>query len=294
MERNDYWLDWWMFGFFKKSKPPVQTETSAKAISPPVPDDGNPIHAAISQIRAKEVMGIFKLFDGLATGTVSLLVSTPGDMRTSLCLEMEGQPYIPIFTKPEFASKWIVESHPHLLELKVTKLCTAIKLDTMVGLTINPDHPQFGYPLNADQFQNLRAVLIDSSLVWSEGGLYAVRNEDGSFSVIKILVLDDAGVHIRAYSNRFPESPRDLNPDSLYITDGDRKPGDSLGIGHLPIMAETFASWKPTYLQRGAEVVEGDLDGYRMWQEARGGYFTLALPEILAAIEKARNSQAGA
>ena len=283
-----------MFGFFKKSKPPVQTETSLKAISPLVPDDGNPIHAAISQIRAKDVMGIFKLFDALATGTVSLLVSTPGDMRTSLCLEMEGQPYIPVFTKPEFASKWIVESHPHSLELKVTKLCTAIKPDTRVGLTINPDHPQFGYPLNADQFQNLRAVLIDSSFVWSEGGLYAVQNEDGSFSVIKILVVDDVGVHIRAYSNRFPESPRDLNPDSLYITDGDRKPGDSLGIGHLPVMADTFASWKPTYLRQTTAITAEDMEGHQMWQQARGGYFTVALPEIRTVIEKARQSQAGA
>ncbi len=39
------------------------------------------------------------------------------------------------------------------------------------------------------------------------GGLYATPNENGTYSVLKILKLDENGVHVRLYSNQFPTPP---------------------------------------------------------------------------------------
>ena len=44
-----------------------------------------------------------------------------------------------------------------------------------------------------------------SSLI--EGGLYATQNEEGIFSIVKVLKLDDGGVHIRLFSNMFAARP---------------------------------------------------------------------------------------
>src|SRR5258707_11592347 len=50
-----------------------------------------------------------------------------------------------------------------------------------------------------------------------EGGLYHTRNENGSFSVLKILKLDEQGVHVRLYSNRFSTQPAELDESTLYM-----------------------------------------------------------------------------
>ena len=46
------------------------------------------------------------------------------------------------------------------------------------------------------------------------GGLFAEPTRDGAYTVIKVLAVDDAAIHIRIYSNRYAsvpsESPSDL------------------------------------------------------------------------------------
>lgn len=38
------------------------------------------------------------------------------------------------------------------------------------------------------------------------GGLYVYRDGD-EYGVLKVLAVDEAGIHTRMYSNRFPEAP---------------------------------------------------------------------------------------
>ncbi|NRF72470.1 hypothetical protein HLB44_36525 [Aquincola sp. S2] len=105
-----------------------------------------------------------------------------------------------------------------------------------------------------------------------EGGLYSTRNENGTYSVLKILKLDPEGVHVRLYSNQFPEHPAKLDTSSLYMAGMNRKADESLGMGHAPISRKAFTTWGVKFIK--VVPVEGqELEGYPMWQEASGGYF---------------------
>ena len=107
---------------------------------------------------------------------------------------------------------------------------------------------------------------------WKEGGLYSVEGEKGGYSVVKILKLDASGVHIRAYSNRFPQRPTDVDVSKLYMAGIDRKPDEELGMGHLPLGRESFSGWNPKFI-KVVPVDASELEGYKMWEEAQGGYF---------------------
>jgi hypothetical protein len=105
-----------------------------------------------------------------------------------------------------------------------------------------------------------------------EGGLYYTQNDNGSYSIMKILKLDDGGVHVRLYSNQFPTPPTKVDESTLYLVGVDRKPNETLGMGHAPISKRSFAGWKAVFLQQSA-VKDDELEGYKMWLEAKGGYF---------------------
>jgi hypothetical protein len=105
-----------------------------------------------------------------------------------------------------------------------------------------------------------------------EGGLYYTPGEKGGYSVLKILKLDDGGVHVRLYSNKLAEPPTKIDESTLYMAGMNRKPEESLGMGHAPISKKSFAGWNAKFVQQSA-VKEDELDGYKMWLEAKGGYF---------------------
>ena len=105
-----------------------------------------------------------------------------------------------------------------------------------------------------------------------EGGLYSTMNKNGSYSVLKILRLDQQGVHVRMYSNQFAEHPSKLDESTLYIAGINRKPNESLGMGHAPISRRSFASWGVRFIKI-VPVKQDELEGYEMWKKASGGYF---------------------
>lgn len=105
-----------------------------------------------------------------------------------------------------------------------------------------------------------------------EGGLYSTRQENGTYSVLKILKLDPNGVHVRLYSNQFSEHPSQLDEKVLYIAGMNRKPNESLGMGHAPISRRSFSSWGARFI-KVVPVTADELEGYNMWREAEGGYF---------------------
>ena len=43
-------------------------------------------------------------------------------------------------------------------------------------------------------------------------------------------------------------------------------------IGHLPLSYASFAAWQPNLICQ-SEVAEEELEGYRIGDEAKGGYF---------------------
>ena len=104
-----------------------------------------------------------------------------------------------------------------------------------------------------------------------EGGLYYTSDDKGGYSVLKILKLDEKGVHVRLYSNRFNEPPKHIDESKLYMAGMNRKPDEALGMGHIPLSKASFDSWNAVFVQQST-VTDDELEGYRIWQQG-GGYW---------------------
>jgi hypothetical protein len=102
------------------------------------------------------------------------------------------------------------------------------------------------------------------------GGVYSVESGDGDFGVVKVLVVDDKGVHLRVYKNKYPTRPTAVDLKTLSL--GSLNDPDGFGMGHLPLSREGFAEWKPALITKD-EVRKDELDGYEMWKEAGAEVF---------------------
>lgn len=111
-----------------------------------------------------------------------------------------------------------------------------------------------------------------SKAEFKEGGIYATPQEGGKYTVLKILKIDDGGIHVRMYSNVYDEPPKQIDESTLYMAGMDRKPNEVLGMGHAPISKKSFSTWRAIFVQQSS-VTEPELEGYNMWHEAGGGYF---------------------
>ena len=107
-----------------------------------------------------------------------------------------------------------------------------------------------------------------------DGDLVSVSTDEGDFGVMKILAVDQGGVHVRLYVERLqarPASRRDVPTLSI----APFGPGHNfpMSLGHVPLTHPSFHAWEPVRL--GVEDVEEDeLEGYRIWETAGGsGYF---------------------
>jgi hypothetical protein len=99
------------------------------------------------------------------------------------------------------------------------------------------------------------------------GDICFVESGDGDYKVAKILVVEQAVIHVRLYKERFSEIPRFLDVTNLNlgtIDDAD------FGVGHLPLSRGSFAAWLPVRVQH-QPVTEEELEGFRIWEESRGG-----------------------
>ena len=102
------------------------------------------------------------------------------------------------------------------------------------------------------------------------GTLYSVVGGKGYFQVVKVLAVDSGGVHVRLYKNRFGTRPKIV--DFATLTLGSIHDPDGCGLGHVPLTATVFQAWNPEVLAE-SPVAEAELDGYREWESAKGGYF---------------------
>jgi hypothetical protein len=102
------------------------------------------------------------------------------------------------------------------------------------------------------------------------GALYSVNDGEGHFGVAKVLAVDEAGVHIRLYKNKFGVRPSQVDVSALDL--GSIHDPEGFGMGHMPLSYAAFLAWEPAFLF-GCGLDEEELEGYRYWQEAQGGYF---------------------
>jgi hypothetical protein len=99
------------------------------------------------------------------------------------------------------------------------------------------------------------------------GGLYAVRNDDGSFGIDKVLAVDHLAVHVRFYGNSFAELPSHIDTTTLAFriraADLERS-DDNMPVGHLPVAHQGFWAMQPTLVQVDP-VGHEESEGYRIW-----------------------------
>ena len=104
-----------------------------------------------------------------------------------------------------------------------------------------------------------------------EGGLYAAKNDNGSFSILKVLKTDDLGVHVKIFSNQFPTPPAKVDESTLYMAGPDHKTNETFGVGHAPLSQRTFDNWKATFVQQSTVKPE-ELESYNKWKAAGAQY----------------------
>jgi hypothetical protein len=91
------------------------------------------------------------------------------------------------------------------------------------------------------------------------GGIYATRDPDGSWSIVRVLALDEHTVHVRSYTDRFSEQPKDVDLATL-----------EWFIGHMPVAREGFHK-QQRVLINVVPVAEEELEGYRYYLDAMNG-----------------------
>jgi hypothetical protein len=91
------------------------------------------------------------------------------------------------------------------------------------------------------------------------GGIYATPDKDGSWKVARVLALDEHAVHLRFYTDRFAEQPKDVDLAKL-----------KWFIGHAPLAREGFEKEKRVLI-KVVPVGEDELEGYRYYLEAMNG-----------------------
>lgn len=105
---------------------------------------------------------------------------------------------------------------------------------------------------------------------WEPGDVCSVDSGDGTFAIVKVLAFTPGMVHVRLYREHFPERPSAVSTADLSLgTVHD----ETFGIGHVPLTAATFRSWKPVAHGREALDEGEEMDGFRAWQEHSGGAF---------------------
>jgi hypothetical protein len=238
---------------------------------PPLPNDDNPIQRAILDAKKGDKNQLIPLFRALATTPVFLTLSEKDKLETRGAILVDGDTCLAIFTRREYIRPAHLESHPHIAQNLLHQVLAGAKGNS-VGAVINQGDPHVGLAIPPAAIKSFYDAVAATSPPPVLGGLYHVRNANGTFSVLKILKTDKLGVHIRQYSNQYPAPPASVDESTLYMVGMDRKPSETLGAGHLPLSKQSFAVWRAIFFQQSA-ISEDELEGYKLWLEAKGGFF---------------------
>src|ERR1700759_4607615 len=73
-----------------------------------------------------------------------------------------------------------------------------------------------------------------------EGGIYAFKNDNGSYSAMKLLKVEGGRVHAKIFSNQFDSPPTQVDETKLYVVGVDHKANETLGTADVPLKPEAF------------------------------------------------------
>lgn len=264
-----------MFKFFHKKKMQRQAaEEKSRAFKHVLADiengNGNRLEAALVLHLAMNDQDSLTRFLITFGGAEIWLLDKPGKRFDDPVVTegADGKIYVAAFTS-KFRATAAAEVAGEFSNypIGISGLELVFSLDQAFGIILNSDDPHVQWGFTPEQVSNLREM-FERSYKCEVGGLYSVWT-GGAFRAVKLLSVDDRGIHLRIYANTFPERPEKIDPASLTMESG---PGGPSSVGHVPMIRAAFLAMGPG-LMATAGVTDDELEGYKIWEEARGGYF---------------------
>ena len=255
-----------MFGF-GRGKQPTQEQVYQQVLDDLEAGKGSIVEAGIVSAKSQGNQGFAFFIQAVTCDQLLLPTSIPGDRSGANLLSSNGLEFIALFSRPGRAEKFRATA-PHCEELMPVYFMELLfSVNAEVGMVINPGDEFLDFTLEPELLGNIREALRKSYNL-PVGGYFWLGGEEPR--VVKLLARDDVGVHIATYTNRVETKPDSVDPATLTFAETE---GSSItGIGHMPFSLDTFLSHNPLLIQEG-EVADDELDGYRSWKEAGGGYF---------------------
>lgn len=92
------------------------------------------------------------------------------------------------------------------------------------------------------------------------------------YAAAKILKADRSGVHLCIYADRWIVPPDHVDPWALASGTTETMDRGIFALSHIPLSHKAFARMEPRF-DRLAMLGPDEVEGYRVWREAEGGYF---------------------
>lgn len=103
-----------------------------------------------------------------------------------------------------------------------------------------------------------------NSPAYKAGDVYSVDTGEEKFSIVKVLAVEPAVIHIRVYKEKFTTRPKEVDTKKLSL--GSPNDPDGFGVGHIPLELNAFKEWEPELI-KNEPVTDEELEGYRMYME---------------------------
>ncbi len=152
----------------------------------------------------------------------------------------------------------------------------AVSSATISGIYI-PDEEESALETSLSA-RNISSVTPDAGGEhWVSGGIYAHPSDDGVFKCFKVLLVDDIGIHIKMYPNKFQHLPSVAECGQLGNPASPELGIDAMTVGHVPVDRNAINQWGAS-LVTSENVTEDEMEGYEIWAKDKdsGGYFTIS------------------
>lgn len=150
----------------------------------------------------------------------------------------------------------------------------AVSSASISGISI-PDNEEESALETSLSARNISSVTPDAGGEhWVSGGIYAHSSDDGVFKCFKVLVVDDIGIHIKMYPNKFQHLPSVAECGQLGNPVSPELGINAPVLGHVPVERNAINEWGAS-LVTSENVTEDEMVGYEIWaEESGGGYLT--------------------
>lgn len=257
-----------MFGFFKKRREQQVARAERNALAEQFMKDAEagearPLEMALAIHEQEPSKESFARILALLPSAELYVLNAGEDRWDDVALMMlDDAPFVALFTSQKLAAAAMMPPYNRVQEVSALELLFCGRGG--VGWVFNPGKPLIAAVLNEPMLEAARQVLAEINL--QAGEIYTVWTR-GHYRAVRILKTDDVGVHFRLYPAGWKERPASILPAEL-------ESGELNAVGHLPFVWKSFLALGPKRVSGASiPVTEKDLEGYRIWEEEKGGYF---------------------